>query len=63
MRTVLDLRTDAERELAGPGPLAATDVVHHGLSLVPHLPASDEQGDLARAIPSRAARRGASPPT
>ena len=59
--TVLDLRTDAERRLEGPTPLQSTDVVHHGLSLVPHAPGASEQEDLSRAIPHREARRGASP--
>ena len=32
---VVDLRSDYEREHEGPGPLAATGIVHHPLSLFP----------------------------
>ena len=31
VRTVLDLRSTGELHLTGPGPLRATDVVHHHL--------------------------------
>ena len=34
--TVLDLRTSAEVEMTGPGPLRATDVPHVHLDLIPH---------------------------
>ncbi len=61
VRTVLDLRTDTERELEGVTPLQSTDVVHHGLSLVPHRSGDTRGDDLARAIPHREARRGESP--
>jgi protein-tyrosine phosphatase len=36
VRTVLDLRTSAEVELTGPGPLRGTDVTHLHLDLIPH---------------------------
>ncbi len=55
---MVDLRTDTERRLEGPTPLQGTDVVHHGLSLVPH---REGQDDLERAIPHRASRAGSSP--
>ena len=63
VRTVVDLRTDAERELEGPTPLQAADppVAHHGLSLVPQQPGDSEGDQLARAIPHREGRRGESP--
>ncbi|MCW2778801.1 MAG: protein tyrosine phosphatase [Frankiales bacterium] len=61
VRTVLDLRTDAERQLEGPTQLQRTDVAHHGLSLVPHRDGDSEGDDLARAIPHREGRRGESP--
>ena len=35
VRTVLDLRTDREVQEEGPGPLRATEVVHHHVSLIP----------------------------
>ena len=48
--TVLDLRTSAEVELTGPGPLVATEVRHLNLDLVPH--GFDGRADLIeRAIP------------
>lgn len=31
---VIDLRTDVERDLTGPGPLARTDLAHHHLSFI-----------------------------
>ena len=65
VRTVVDLRTDAERQLEGPTPLQRTGVsppvVHHGLSLVPHRAGDTEGDDLARAIPHREGRRGERP--
>jgi protein tyrosine/serine phosphatase len=61
VRTVVDLRTDAERELEGPAPLQDAGVAHHGLTLVPHQEGDSEQDDLARAIPTREVRRGDSP--
>ena len=36
LTTVLDLRTSAEVEMIGPGPLRATAVVHHHLDFIPH---------------------------
>ncbi|MCW2606111.1 MAG: protein tyrosine phosphatase, partial [Frankiales bacterium] len=61
VKTVVDLRTDTERHLEGATPLQSTDVVHHGLSLVPHKPGDAESDDMVRAIPTRAARAGDSP--
>ena len=65
VRTVVDLRTDAERELEGPTPLQGTGVappvVHHHLSLVPRKEGDREGDDLARAVPHREARRGERP--
>ncbi len=53
VRTVVDLRTEAEVELLGPGPLRATDVAHVHLDLIPH--GFDGQPPLARAIPDETA--------
>ncbi|MCW2622618.1 MAG: tyrosine-protein phosphatase, partial [Frankiales bacterium] len=52
VRTVLDLRTDAERRSEGPGPLADR-VTHHNLSLVLSLPDADATSDAAvdQAVP------------
>ncbi len=61
VRNVVDLRTDAERHLEGPSPLQGTDVVHHGLSLVPHQPGTSEEADLQKAIPHREGRKGETP--
>jgi protein-tyrosine phosphatase len=47
--TVLDLRTSAEVELTGPGPLKATDVKHLHLDLIPH--GFEGQPAASRAIP------------
>ena len=48
--TVLDMRTSAEVEITGPGPLRATAVQHLHLDLVPH--GFDGRDDLVeRAIP------------
>jgi protein-tyrosine phosphatase len=52
--TVLDLRTSAEVEMIGPGPLRATDVRHLELDLIPH--GFDGREDLVeRAIPDESA--------
>ena len=63
VRTVVDLRTDAERQLEGPTPLQGAGVVppvaHHGLSLVPHRDGDSRGDDVARVLPRREARRGA----
>jgi len=53
VRTVVDLRTAAEVELLGPGPLRKTDVRHLHLDLIPH--GFDGQPPLARAIPDETA--------
>jgi protein-tyrosine phosphatase len=52
IRTVLDLRTDAERRSEGPGPLADR-VTHHNLSLVLSLPDVDAKSDagVEQAVP------------
>jgi protein-tyrosine phosphatase len=50
VRTVLDLRTGAEVEITGPGPLTKTEIQHLNLDLVPH--GFDGREDLVeRAIP------------
>lgn len=53
VRTVIDLRTAAEVELLGPGPLRKTDVQHLHLDLIPH--GFDGKPPLARAIPDETA--------
>jgi protein-tyrosine phosphatase len=54
VRTVLDLRTAAEVEMIGPGPLRATEVRHLELDLIPH--GFDGREDLVeRAIPDETA--------
>jgi protein tyrosine/serine phosphatase len=48
--TVIDLRTGAEVEITGPGPLTKTEVVHKHLDLIPH--GFDGRSDLVeRTIP------------
>ena len=50
LRTVLDLRTDGEVELEGPGPLRARpEIAHHHLTLIPH--GFDGRAEVTRAIP------------
>ncbi len=61
LRTVLDLRTDAEREIEGPGPLAATAVVHRAESLIPEVSGESTQDEVDRAVPHRPDRAGQSP--
>jgi protein-tyrosine phosphatase len=52
--TVLDLRTGAEVEITGPGPLTRTEVKHLNLDLVPH--GFDGREDLIeRALPAEGA--------
>jgi len=51
--TVLDLRTAAEVELLGPGPLHEADVRHVHLDLIPH--GFDGEPPMARAIPDESA--------
>ena len=62
MRTVLDLRTGREVDEEGPGPLRATDVVHHHVSLIPEPPGEpDRAGDRRAPCPHRPDRAGATP--
>jgi len=57
VRTVLDLRTDGEVELEGPGPLRARpEVAHHHLTLVPR--GLQPRADVDRAIPDEDAPEG-----
>ena len=64
VRTVLDLRTDGELHLEGPGPLRArTEVVHKHLSLIPHgldgrSERAADEADVDRAIPGPDAPEG-----
>jgi protein tyrosine/serine phosphatase len=51
--TVLDLRTAAEVEILGPGPLHATEVRHVHLDLIPH--GFEGTAAVARAIPDEEA--------
>lgn len=60
LRTVLDLRTPGEVHLEGAGPLRATSVTHHELSLIPGLPGEDDSDEVDRAVPHRPDRSGAS---
>lgn len=67
VRTVVDLRTDGEAHLEGPGPLVGR-VPHHHLSLIREQPGEPDQAEVDRAVagataavPSwedRSARRG-----
>jgi len=61
VRTVLDLRTGREVEQEGPGPLRATDVVHHHVSLIPEPPGEPAEQEIDRAVPHRPDRAGATP--
>jgi protein-tyrosine phosphatase len=61
VRTVLDLRTGREVEQEGPGPLRATDVVHHHVSLIPEPPGEPAEQEIDRAVPHRSDRAGATP--
>jgi protein tyrosine/serine phosphatase len=61
VRTVLDLRTDREVQEEGPGPLRATEVVHHHVSLIPEPPGEPAEQEIDRAVPHRADRAGATP--
>jgi protein tyrosine/serine phosphatase len=51
VRTVLDLRSTGEVHLTGPGPLKATDVVHHHLSLIPEWDGEPDRLEVERALP------------
>lgn len=61
VRTVLDLRTGREVEQEGPGPLRATGVVHHHVSLIPEPPGEPVEREIDRAVPHRPDRSGATP--
>ena len=61
VRTVLDLRTGREVDEEGPGPLRATDVVHHHVSLIPEPPGEPAEQEIDRAVPHRPDRAGATP--
>ena len=61
VRTVLDLRTSREVADEGPGPLRATPVVHHAISLIPQPPGESPRDEIDRAVPHRPARVGATP--
>ena len=61
VRTVLDLRTGREVEQEGPGPLRATDVVHHHVSRIPEPPGESAREEIYRAVPHRPDRAGATP--
>ncbi len=61
VRTVLDLRTDREVQQEGPGPLRATSVTHHHVSLIREPPGEPAQQEIDRAIPHRGDRAGATP--
>ncbi len=60
LRTVLDLRTEGELHLEGPGPLRQEPLVaHHHLTLIPHGfddRAGADAADVARAIPDEEPR-------
>lgn len=61
VRTVLDLRTTGELHLEGAGPLRATDVVHHHVSLIPELAGEPDEAEVDRAVPHRPDRAGKTP--
>ena len=61
VRTVLDLRTSREVEEEGPGPLRATEVVHHHVSLIPEPAGESREHEIERAVPHRRDRAGATP--
>ena len=61
VRTVLDLRTTGEVHLEGDGPLRATPVVHHHVSLIPEPAGESERAEVERAVPHRKDRAGATP--
>ncbi len=64
VRTVLDLRTDGELHLEGPGPLVARpEVQHKHLTLIPHdldgrSARADDEADVDRAVPGPDAPEG-----
>ena len=58
VRTVLDLRTGREVQDEGPGPLRATAVTHHHVSLIPEPPGESAREEIDRAVPHRPERAG-----
>ena len=58
VRTVLDLRTTGELHREGDGPLRATSVAHHHVSLIPELPGVPEEVEVEQAVPHRLDRAG-----
>ena len=50
VRTVLDLRSTGEAHLTGPGPLRATGVTHHSLSLIPEWDGEPDRAEVERAV-------------
>ena len=61
LRTVVDLRTTGELHLEGDGPLRATDVTHHHLSLLPEVEDEPDEVEAEGAVPHRTDRAGRSP--
>ena len=61
VRTVVDLRTGREVQDEGPGPLRATSVAHHHVSLIPEPPGELPREEIRRAVPHRPDRAGTSP--
>ena len=61
VRAVVDLRTTGELHLEGPGPLRATDVVHHHVPLIPEAPGEPDEAEVERAVPHRPERAGSTP--
>ena len=61
VRTVLDLRTTGELHMEGAGPLRATDVVHHHVTLIPERQGEPDEAEVERAVPHRPERAGATP--
>jgi protein tyrosine/serine phosphatase len=58
VRTVLDLRTSAEHEITGAGPLRSTDVRHVHLDLIPHGFDARDDDLVEKAIPHEDAGDG-----
>jgi protein tyrosine/serine phosphatase len=60
IRTVVDLRTTGELHLEGDGPLRATEVRHHHLSLLPEIEDEPDEVEAEGAVPHRTDRAGSS---
>jgi protein tyrosine/serine phosphatase len=60
VRTVLDLRTTGELHQEGDGPLRATSVEHHHVSLIPEVAGEPDEVEVEQAVPHRRDRAGAS---